>query len=93
MYQAICRLLEMEKEQIMATKGIHRSTSTSKAGRQIASATAPIYNAEPTYEAEQVGKYICPVRTVADLVNNLLSWKSKAQYDAAIDAAIAKEQS
>ena len=26
---------------------------------------------EPTYEAEQVGKYICPVRTVADLVNNL----------------------
>ena len=26
---------------------------------------------EPTYEAEQVGEYICPVRTVADLVNNL----------------------
>ena len=26
-------------------------------------------------------------------VNNFLSWKSKAQYDAAIDAAIAKEQS
>lgn len=26
-------------------------------------------------------------------VNNFLSWKSKAQYDATIDAAIAKEQS
>ena len=26
-------------------------------------------------------------------VNNFLSWKSKAQYDAAIDAAIVKEQS
>ena len=26
-------------------------------------------------------------------VNNVLSWKSKAQYDAAIDASIAKEQS
>lgn len=26
-------------------------------------------------------------------VNNFLSWKSKAQYDAAIDASIAKEQS
>lgn len=26
-------------------------------------------------------------------VNNVLSWKSKSQYDAAIDAAIAKEQS
>lgn len=53
MYQAVCRLLEMEKEQVMATKGIHRSTSTSMAGRQIASATAPIYNAKPKLTAEQ----------------------------------------